>query len=88
MTEGCQTSASLILFEADVKELFGGAQDSGLDLGVGEIRPNRLRIELKGGAAILLIPIAACGKVDLFQAGLLLAGEIEDHGELAFGSGF
>ena len=76
-----------VLFEADVKELLGGAQDSGLDLGVGEIWPHRLGVELKGGAAVLLIPIAARGEVDLLQVGLLLAGEIEDHGELAFGSG-
>jgi hypothetical protein len=71
-----------------VEELFGGAQDSGLDLGVGEVWAHGLRIELEGGAAVLLVPVASSGKVDFLKPGLLLAGEVEDHVELALCPGF
>ena len=67
------------------EEAGGGLKDSGFDLRVGEIGADGLRVEVEGGAAELLIPVAAAGDVDGLDAGLVLAGEV--HDEFMFAEG-
>ena len=50
--------------ELDFEEARGGLEDAGLDLRVGEVGADGLGVEVEGGAAELLVPVAAAGDVD------------------------
>jgi hypothetical protein len=65
--------------KADMEEAGCGFKYALLHGSIRKIRSDRLRIKIKGFAAVLLVPIAAVAGLERRQPGLLFAGKSEHH---------
>ncbi len=72
--------------EADVEEPGRGFENALLYGSIREIGTDRLRIEIEGCPAILLIPIAAVAALERREPGLLPAGKGQHHLVFLFGA--
>jgi hypothetical protein len=65
--------------ELKIEQFRGGSEHARLYLRIREVRPHRLRIEVKRLSLELFVPVGAAGDAYLFGSRLALAYKVEDQ---------